>query len=365
MILNCTKKFQEELGIKAPLIPVEDALFSWHANILRINRRKALVLVQDTSHYQVIVYGLKAKDFKQLDTLIPKAISSVLLSDEVNPQLVDAYLSAGGAFAYSKTQGAKPVARMNKSCELAKYYKEVYTDESLVQTALSRALNYIPFGHDDTYAFPKRWFYRQLHERFALPVFHCKAVVLQVRLCLKHVQVSRKVVVPLRFTFDQLHDIIQILFDWRGYHLHDFTLYHQDEPILNLVGEEDAFDDPSEIPMILEDGIPLSHYLPKCKHLVYCYDYGDMWEHSIDVEDFLFDYDHYYPVCLEGEGDAPPEDVGGEHGYLMYLAIKETPDHEYYDDMKRWAGSQWNATFDLESINRRLQHIYTSTPEQE
>ena len=39
----------------------------WHTNLIRVNRRKAVVLVNDENRYVIILHGLKAKDFKRLD----------------------------------------------------------------------------------------------------------------------------------------------------------------------------------------------------------------------------------------------------------------------------------------------------------
>lgn len=43
----------------------------------------------------------------------------------------------------------------------------------------------------------------------------------------------------------------------------------------------------------------------------------------IELEETLDSFDGKHPVCLDGEGKAPPEDVGGEDGYLAFLSIVE------------------------------------------
>ena len=54
MIINCTKKLQDELGIKPEKAEVFDSLYSWHANIIKINRRKTMVLVNDASKQKTL-----------------------------------------------------------------------------------------------------------------------------------------------------------------------------------------------------------------------------------------------------------------------------------------------------------------------
>ena len=60
MLIQCTKKLLGELEIK-PVPSIEEApLFSWHANIITVNRRKTVVLCNDSNRYIVVLYGLKA-----------------------------------------------------------------------------------------------------------------------------------------------------------------------------------------------------------------------------------------------------------------------------------------------------------------
>src|SRR5699024_585038 len=75
MLIQCTRKLLDQLKIKPSEVPRKtQPLFSWHANILTINRRKTVVLVNDSNRYVVVLYGLLAKDFQKLDQLIFEAI---------------------------------------------------------------------------------------------------------------------------------------------------------------------------------------------------------------------------------------------------------------------------------------------------
>ena len=67
MQIRCTKKLLDTLKVVPEEMTEEDALFSWHANLLMINRRKVVVLMNDFSRYTVVLYGLKAKEFKNFN----------------------------------------------------------------------------------------------------------------------------------------------------------------------------------------------------------------------------------------------------------------------------------------------------------
>lgn len=58
-----------------------------------------------------------------------------------------------------------------------------------------------------------------------------------------------------------------------------------------------------------------------------------------------------------GEGNAPPEDVGGVSGYREFLKIMADPRHEEYKSTLKWAQSQWYKDFDIDLVNRRLKNV--------
>lgn len=358
MNICCTKKLQDELSIKASAPEAIDPFFSWHTNFLRINRKKAVVLVNDASRYNIILYGLKAKDFGRLAELIPQAIRETLLSEGVNPEIIEAYLNAAGAVCFAKTNGAKLVAWLNKGCEAAEIFSNLYVGGVIVQTVASKKANRYIFidltGNNPKH--PHEVFYKLLGEQFENPVIRCKAIKIKATLMMDNFSVWREVVVPLQFTFSELHSVMQKLFSWGDYHMHDFVILNKDTPAATIVTEFDDFDDERDTPVVLEQAT-LGEYWPKYKRAVYQYDFGDSWEHLIEVQDVLFDYDKYYAHCLAGEGDAPPEDVGGEGGYENFMEIMADPMHPEHAELKEWVSGQWwHQPFELEAVNRKLKY---------
>ena len=91
---------------------------------------------------------------------------------------------------------------------------------------------------------------------------------------------------------------------------------------------------------------------------MYEYDFGDGWRHTITVEDVIFNYDKNYAYCLEGSGDAPPEDVGGEGGYEWFVEVTNNPSHPEYEHLSTWAIHQGYENFSITDLNRRLKYIY-------
>jgi hypothetical protein len=126
-------------------------------------------------------------------------------------------------------------------------------------------------------------------------------VIYQLRIALVDIQpeIWRRVLVRSDATLADLHDIIQICFDWEDYHLHEFGIGH---------GEYDADDGP----------LRLSRFgLRAGSSFGYVYDFGDQWVHEVEVEAVLsLSARKRYPQCIGGAQPAPEEDSGGSWEYM-------------------------------------------------
>lgn len=360
MLIQCTKKLLTELKVNPMPSIEEEPLFSWHANILTVNRRKTLVLMNDSNRYIIVLHGLKAKDFKKIDELILQAIRETYREESIRDEVIESYLSRSQVLTFTKTRDKTLVARMNKACDNVYFSGRDLDQHSIYQVLLSKRASRLIVGRgNNDYTRPNEDLYRDLEELTGGPIFNSEAVILSVTLEMENFHVWRRIVVPKNFTFPDLHKVLQIVFGWRDYHLHEFlVLAEQKEnpkPIMNLVCHEEAFSYETGVPMKLETGVKLSEYLPA--EIMYNYDFGDYWEHRIVFENHIDDYDSNYPTCLAGEGNTPPEDVGGEPGYEAFLEIISDPANPDYNHTKSWGTSQGYQDFDIDMGNRRLKNL--------
>lgn len=124
----------------------------------------------------------------------------------------------------------------------------------------------------------------------------------------------------------------------------------------NLVCDEESFDFPGNVPMFMENDRLLSDFVSRNTRIIHTYDFGDGWEHEITIEDLDEAYPKNYPVCLDGDGTRPPEDVGGEGGYEDYLEIMADPGHPEHNEMVEWSSGQFREDFNLDQVNARLKN---------
>ncbi len=119
-----------------------------------------------------------------------------------------------------------------------------------------------------------------------------------------HPPIWRRVVVPEKITFADMHEIIKILFGWEDMHLHNFTIPSKHITIDN----EGGFGGPYHYS---EDSTLLEEFLLTNKWIRYTYDFGDEWRHRIVFEKTDEDYDKRYVTLIKFKGDNFEEDCGG------------------------------------------------------
>ncbi|HBI43795.1 MAG TPA: hypothetical protein DDY78_13230 [Planctomycetales bacterium] len=175
-----------------------------------------------------------------------------------------------------------------------------------------------------------------------------KATVYQLKITLADIKppVWRRVEVK-DCTLTKLHEIVQIVMGWDGYHLWAFE----------IGGEQYGEDPDGEMDMESSRKFKLSQVVQAgVKKFVYTYDFGDHWEHVIHVEKVLdADPQVKYPRCVKGSRACPPEDCGGAWGYGDFLAAIQNPTHESHEEMLEWVGGGFDPeAFHIEAVNKKL-----------
>jgi hypothetical protein len=161
--------------------------------------------------------------------------------------------------------------------------------------------------------------------------------------------VWRLVRVPSALPLSALHAIMQVALGWEDRHLHQWRVgdvYYGPDP------EDDDVEDETEA--------LLSDVAPEDSVLHYEYDFGDGWEHLVEVLS-VQPYDGTVPpiAVIDGARAVPPEDCGGPSGYehlLDALANPEDLDHE--DAVLAFGDSLDPDFFDRNLLNRRLEAFW-------
>jgi hypothetical protein len=142
-------------------------------------------------------------------------------------------------------------------------------------------------------------------------------------------------------TLDRFHEHIQTAMGWTNSHLHHFRIGGVlfGDPLLMAENfAEMGYKDSTNT--LMSDVVPRAG---KPLRIEYEYDFGDGWQHEVVFEGLTPPEPRKrYPLCLEGEGACPPEDVGGVWGYADFLEAIADPDHEQHDELLEWAGGRFD-----------------------
>ncbi|MDI7776602.1 plasmid pRiA4b ORF-3 family protein [Asticcacaulis sp. EMRT-3] len=183
----------------------------------------------------------------------------------------------------------------------------------------------------------------------------------QIRISLDEItpEVWRRLVVPASWDLQKLHLAIQAAFNWWDSHLHEFLIgglrYGDAEFLMR-----DTFEDECRVFDYHE--VRLSDFARPGSSFTYVYDFGDNWQHTVVIEDFLtVDPPPKKATCISGARARPPEDVGGFPGYENFLEIMADPDHDEHKQTKRWCGGHFDPEwFDLAMVDKDVQNATRS-----
>lgn len=169
--------------------------------------------------------------------------------------------------------------------------------------------------------------------------------------------VWRRVLVSNQWTLASLHHYLQWVMGWTDSHAHEFHVgsgvvapdWWIQEASLDVDDRDDRDERRVSVATVVRE-------LGARGEFEYHYDMGDGWQHRIAIESppSATKIENLpLPLCLAGENACPPEDVGGPHGYALFLQIIGDRRHEEHVDMMRWIGGVFDPKgFDLNRLNR-------------
>lgn len=139
----------------------------------------------------------------------------------------------------------------------------------------------------------------------------------KLKIELDETNIWRRVTIPVGYNFRNLHEIIQIVFGWDNYHLHEFQIGK-----LLLAADENEEAGDSYENFKYESDVNLDLFLLNIKMFTYVYDFGDWWEHNITFEEII-ECDCRLPQLIDFGGTMVVEDC--HDGETLMEMAKDKP----------------------------------------
>lgn len=220
-----------------------------------------------------------------------------------------------------------------------------------------------------------------------------RAFILKIELEGSDPLIWRRVIMPAGGTYKRLHDVIQVMSNFKsglatmgyGYHFYEFELtedntivtdneemylehqhYKKNKKMFeerlktmppNMLEFEKCYQERLNTNVRKPTTLKIDDYLEKHKNITYNYDLGDGWQFTVTLENIVDDYYFGYPTLLDGAETVPPEDVGGIYGYYEFLKAYRDPKNPEHGETREWADSQGYREYNPERINSILKMI--------
>lgn len=160
-------------------------------------------------------------------------------------------------------------------------------------------------------------------------------------------EVWRRVLIDPTMTMEEMHYVMQSVMGWYAEHLYEFRSGKR------VLIDPDGDDEDGEFS---DEVLVGQAFRKKGDKWTYTYDFGDNWEHVIELEEIL-DRENglEYPLCVDGANACPPEDSGGIPGYLNLQAVLKNPKDPEYAEIVEWLGKDFDASyFNKDAVNEEL-----------
>ena len=120
--LRCTQKLLSELKLRpSDSTQQSSELSGWHANLLRIDRRKCVLFTHDTTLYSFFVPGLKKPDFESFREVFRQNLFKSLIAENLPQKHIELFLDDIREIEISNTNSRSVLGSMNDLTFQLKY----------------------------------------------------------------------------------------------------------------------------------------------------------------------------------------------------------------------------------------------------
>lgn len=115
LVIRGTKKLLQDLKIERTITKIDssDSFFSWHANVVVINRRKHLIFMNDLSRLSLTIVGVRSTQYKNLKNIFLKELTDYLISENLDEARINQYINDCADIIFTTTNNRSVISTMN------------------------------------------------------------------------------------------------------------------------------------------------------------------------------------------------------------------------------------------------------------
>jgi hypothetical protein len=142
VIIRCTKKLLSELKVKPKSEESpKDSFWRWHANVFHIERRKCVLVTNDSTLFTMFIPTLKKPDFQSFHLIFGQQLFKNLLHEKTPQHQIEAVLSECEDIQYERTNNRSVLGSMNDQRYQLEYF--IHAEGGLAMTDIYALNHYV------------------------------------------------------------------------------------------------------------------------------------------------------------------------------------------------------------------------------
>ncbi|WP_181347618.1 hypothetical protein [Thalassobacillus sp. CUG 92003] len=115
-VIGTTQKLAKELNkTLEPQDHVETPeINKWHMNMFKWNDRKCVLLMNDKTGLNLLLFGLEKEQFENIDNVLKGSLKQLLQLLELDQEIKDQFLEASEEIVYTKTSNRRVLGMMRE-----------------------------------------------------------------------------------------------------------------------------------------------------------------------------------------------------------------------------------------------------------
>ena len=371
MYLLLTNRARIFLGIKeSQLTPANECrnrFLSWSVNIKTHENsdRDILYLVNEYSNVLIAICDIKKEDKDNIEAFISENIKKFFNKYLVSNEVSDEYIAENTTIKYCKSRNSITVARISV---ITRYFEKLLDDTNnlemnnheLQQICRKSDIHEYYNNKADSNYCPIMLFLNKILEEYGNRSFKY-GIEISIKMTVDNKDIIRKFKVPIGITFEQLHLVIQVVFDWYNINEYNFEITNTSTKSKDILINKILEDDNNISNCYLSSNKYIVDYMNKDYKCSYFYNFGGRWVHEITFGEIDNNYYNNGVVELESKGKRPTEYILKDRLITKKSSnIFYNKKYEKYIDISNSSDVYILKANNSKQIKRRLEHIFIS-----